>query len=67
MPAPALDPGELQCSSGEEKILRLAASLADGLPVSLRGTLTGIDERNTKLVIKARLHVTGHQKRDQIP
>jgi hypothetical protein len=35
--------------------------------VSLRDTLTGIDDRNTQFVIKAMLHATGHQKWHQIP
>ena len=38
-PAPA-------CSGGERRIFRLAASLAAGLPVNLRDTLTGLDEHN---------------------
>ena len=63
----ALESGGLCCSNGEEKILRLAASLVDGLPVSLRDTLTGIDDRNTQFVIKAMLHATGHQQPHQIP
>jgi len=42
----ALDTGDLPCSSSEQRILRLAASLADGIPVSLRDTLTGLDDHN---------------------
>lgn len=37
----ALDNGDLPCSGGERRILRLAASLADGIPVDLRDLLTG--------------------------
>lgn len=33
----ALDQGQLPCSGGEARILRLAASLADGIPVDLQG------------------------------
>jgi hypothetical protein len=55
----ALDAGELPCSGGEQRILRLAASLADGTPVSLRDAVTGIDQRNTALLITAILHATG--------
>jgi len=33
----------LPCSGGEQRMLRLAASLADGIPVNLRDALTGID------------------------
>ncbi|MDQ2815888.1 MAG: hypothetical protein M3Z75_29610 [Actinomycetota bacterium] len=36
----ALDAGTLPCSGGEQRMLRLAASLAGGIPVSLRDTLT---------------------------
>jgi hypothetical protein len=42
----ALDARDLPCSGGEERILRLAASIADGIPVSLRDTLTGIATSN---------------------
>jgi hypothetical protein len=35
----ALDTGGLPCSSGERQILRLAASLAEGIPVDLRDAL----------------------------
>ena len=63
----ALDTGELCCSSGEERMLRVAASQADGLPVSLRDALTGIDERNIKLVTIAVLQASGQQPRHQTP
>jgi ADP-ribose pyrophosphatase YjhB (NUDIX family) len=56
----ALD-GSLPCSGGENRMLRLAASLAAGIPVSLRDTLTGIDGRGTQLVIQAVLHASGHR------
>jgi hypothetical protein len=55
----ALDTGDLPCSSGERQILRLAASLAEGIPVDLRDTLTGLDDHNITLVITAVLHTTG--------
>ena len=47
----ALDAGSLPCSGGERRMLRLAASIADGIPVGLRDTLTGIDDRNVQLVV----------------
>jgi ADP-ribose pyrophosphatase YjhB (NUDIX family) len=56
----ALD-GSLPCSGGENRMLRLAASLAAGIPVSLRDALTGIDGRSTQLVIQAVLHASGHR------
>ena len=48
-------------------MLRVAASLADGPPVSLRDALTGIDERNTKPVITAVLQASGQQPRHMPP
>jgi hypothetical protein len=63
----ALDARELPCSGGEERMLRLAASLAVGIPVSLRDTLTGIDHRNIKLVITAVLHAWGQRPAPGIP
>jgi ADP-ribose pyrophosphatase YjhB (NUDIX family) len=56
----ALD-GSLPCSGGENRMLRLAASLAAGIPVSLRDALTGIDGRGIQLVVQAVLHASGHR------
>jgi ADP-ribose pyrophosphatase YjhB (NUDIX family) len=56
----ALD-GSLPCSGGENRMLRLAASLAAGIPLSLRDALTGIDGRGTQLVVQAVLHASGHR------
>jgi hypothetical protein len=63
----ALDARRLPCSGGEERMLRLAASLAGGIPVSLRDTLTGIDHRNIELVITAVLHAWGQRPAPEIP
>lgn len=57
----ALNTGELPCSGGENRMLRLAASLADGTPVDLRDALTGIDTDNITLMTKAVLHTSGHR------
>ena len=62
-----LDARHLPCSGGEERMLRLAASLAGGIPVSLRDTLTGIDRRNIELVITAVLHAWGQRPEPEIP
>ena len=62
-----LDARDLPCSGGEERMLRLAASLAAGIPVSLRDTLTGIDHRNIELVITAVLHASGQRPAPEIP
>ena len=43
----ALNAEELPCSGGERRILQLSASLAAGIPVSLRDTVTGIDACTT--------------------
>jgi hypothetical protein len=63
----ALDTGQLPCSSGEQRILRLAASLAEGIPVNLRDTLTGLDNHNLTLVITAVQHTAGQRKRPPTP
>ena len=55
----ALNGGELPCSGGEHRILRIAASLAAGVPVDLRNAVTGLDHRNINLVITAVLHASG--------
>jgi hypothetical protein len=52
----ALDTGEISCSGGEQRILRLAASI----PVRLSDTITGLDHRNASLVARAIAHATGH-------
>lgn len=56
----ALDAGELPCSGGEERMLRLAASLACGIAVDLRGALVGLDAANIELVSQALVHASGH-------
>ena len=55
----ALDAGELPCSNGERRILRLAASIAAGTPVSLSDALAGIDDRNATLAIQAIARAAG--------
>jgi hypothetical protein len=55
----ALDTGELPCSGGERRALRLAASIAAGTPVSLSDALTGIDDCNTTLAIQAVARAAG--------
>jgi hypothetical protein len=63
----ALDTGNLPCSGGEQRMLRLAASLADGIPVDLRDALTGLDDRNINLVITAVLHASGNTQEARNP
>ena len=62
----ALQSGELPCSGGERRILQLAASLADGVPVDLRDTVTGLDDRNTALLLTAIRHATGNDQGKRI-
>jgi hypothetical protein len=55
----ALSTGGLPCSGGEGRILQLSASLAAGIPVDLRDSITGLDDDNAALLITAILHATG--------
>jgi hypothetical protein len=57
----ALDQGRLPCSGSEGRILRLAASLAHGIPVDLRDALSSLDSHNTDLLSHVIRHATGHR------
>lgn len=57
----ALEAGQLPCSGGEHRLLRIAASLAAGIPADLRDCLTGLDHDNIQLVISAVLHASGRR------
>ena len=59
----ALDTGGLPCSGGERRILLRSASLAAGTPVSLRDTVTGIDNDNTARLVTAIRHASGKRPR----
>ena len=54
--------GRLPCGSGERHMLRLAASIAGGVPVSLCDSLTSIDYRNANLLAAAILHANGQTR-----
>jgi hypothetical protein len=56
-----LEAGRLPCSSSEAQMLRLAASIADGLRVDLGSALSGLDEHNIAVVAGAVLHAAGHR------
>jgi hypothetical protein len=56
--------GLLPCSSGENRILRLAASIADGIPVDLNDALTGLDQTRIALVVRAVRHANGQRPAD---
>jgi hypothetical protein len=60
----ALRAGRLPASSGERRTLLLAASIADGVPVSLSDTLVGIDRRTAGLVVSAVARATGLQDQE---
>lgn len=55
----ALDTGQLPCSASEAQMLRLAASLVDGIPLNLRDTLIGLDSHNIDIASQAVLHLNG--------
>lgn len=57
----ALDEGNLPASGGERRVLRLAANLADGIPVDLRDACTGMDTANVDRAIRAMLHASGRR------
>jgi hypothetical protein len=52
----------LSCSGGEQRMLKITASLADGIPVDLRDTLTGLDDDNVGLLLKAIRHASGRRQ-----
>ena len=57
----------LACSGGEQRMLKITASLADGIPVDLQDTLTGLDDRNVQLLITAVLHASGQRPAHRRP
>ena len=62
--ATALATGGLPCSGGERRILQLSASLAAGIPVSLRETVTGLDDANVSRLLIAIRHASGKRPRN---
>ena len=57
----ALDRGVLPCSHSEGQVLRVAASLAAGVPVDLRQAVTGLDESTVILVAGVACHAAGQR------
>jgi hypothetical protein len=49
----ALEDGHLPCSSGEGQILRVAASIAEGVPIDLCDAVTSLDAVNLNHVVQA--------------
>lgn len=56
----ALAAGELPCSGGEQRVLKLSASLAAGIPVDLNDAVTGIDQDNSRRLVTAIRRASGH-------
>ena len=50
-------------AAGKQRILQLAASIAEGFPVPLRDTVPGLDNRNFKLLTTAIRHTAGQHPR----
>ena len=58
-----IDAGHLLIGSGSEiRLLRIAASLAAGIPVDLADAVTGLDSHNLALVLAAIAHANGSQE-----
>ncbi|MFC4225402.1 hypothetical protein [Lysinibacter cavernae] len=49
-------------SGGEQRLLRIAASIGDGAQISLGDELTGLDYSSAELVLAAMLEATGFSK-----
>jgi hypothetical protein len=58
------DAGHLPCSGGENRIIRLAASIAVGIPVDLNHALSGLDHNSITLVTRAVRHANGTRPDD---
>jgi len=55
----ALAAGRLPCSDGEGYLLRIAASIAEGVPVDLGQCLSTLDQASVGLVVGAVCHAAG--------
>lgn len=60
--ATTLAAGQMPSSRGEQKMLRMAASIAGHTPVILGDTITGIDDHNIQIIVKAILHASGKRQ-----
>jgi hypothetical protein len=58
----ALEDGHLPCSSSERQVLRVAASIADGVLVDLGAAVGCLDAANSVLVARALLAAGGHHE-----
>jgi hypothetical protein len=55
----AVGAGRLACSDSEGHVLRIAASIAEGVPVDLGECLSVLDQANVGLVVEAVLRASG--------
>ena len=53
-------------SGGEQRMLRITASMGGGIPVDLRDTLTGIDDQNVQLLLRTVRHASGKRPSDDL-
>ena len=58
----ALTAGLIPSSNGEQKMLRMSASIAGHAPVILGDTITGLDDRNIQILVSAILHASGRRQ-----
>jgi hypothetical protein len=58
----ALAAGQIPSSNGEQKMLRMSASIAGHAPVILSDTITGLDNRNIQILVRAILHTSGQRQ-----
>jgi hypothetical protein len=56
----------LPCSGGEQRMLKITASMAGGIPVDLRDVLTGLDDSNIQLLLTAIRHASGNRQEHHI-
>lgn len=60
------DAGLLPCGSAENRILRMAASIAAGIPVDLNDALCGLDHSSISLVVRAIRHANGQRPAEHL-
>lgn len=58
----ALSAGDLLCSGGERRVLLVALSLAEGVPVDLREALCGLGRQSLLLVAECVAHAGGERE-----
>lgn len=63
----ALNAYELPSSAGERRLLQLAASLAGQAPVVLGNAVTGLDDSNIQVLVRAVLHASGRRQSPSAP